>query len=147
MHTWYICILWIYIYNTLLFKSLGSVRFQKYSLEKRLLCAPRPFLIKHAIKNSNIVKYCNIFSINTPSLQFYMILRKHSNMLIWSSIIFFSYYQCWKQLHCIIFFGKHDTFLFGILLKTKKFKRTAFIWRFFFVNVFTVNFWMVVYIK
>ncbi len=62
------------------------------------------------------------------SLQCHMTwpFRNHSNMMIWCSRNIYYYYQCWKQLCCLIFIlvffcGKDP-------LMNRKFKRIAFIW-------------------
>jgi len=56
-------------------------------------------------KNRNIVKYYHkswIFSIITPVFSVTWSFRNQSNVMIWCSRNIF-YYQCWKQLCCLIF--------------------------------------------
>jgi len=51
--------------------------------------------------------------------------RNHSNMMICCSRNISYYYQCWKELCCLIFFVKTVIFLY---LMNIKLKRAAFIW-------------------
>ncbi len=71
----------------------------------------RPHGVITFIKNETENNYKNslcyvmlswIFSIITPVFSMTWFYRNHSNMLI--------YYQCWKQLCCLIFFETCDTF-------------------------------------
>ncbi len=71
-------------------------------------------------KNCNIVKY---HYRQYSSLQCHMILQK-SFMLIWCLRHISYYYQCWKQLCCLIFLI-HS---FKDSLMNRKLWRTAFIW-------------------
>ncbi len=63
-----------------------------------------------------------IFSIITPVFSVAWSFRNHSNMLFWWSINISYYFQCWKQLCCLIFFCGNSNILFRIPFKTTTIK-------------------------
>ncbi len=96
---------------TLLFKSLGSVRFLNV-FERSIFSSPTlPLFDKNTIKS--VIYFCDqswIFSIITPVFSVTWSFRNHSNMLICCSRNISDYYQCCAA-SC--FCGNCDAFYFS----------------------------------
>ncbi len=68
------------------------------------------FTVLFTKKKKSLVK-TKLSAIITPVFSVTWFHRNHSNMLLWCSRNISDYYQCWKQLCCLIFLWKpYDTF-------------------------------------